>query len=470
MLWSGLETAVIAGVSLVVSVVMARILAPDAFGLVALLQIFIAIGQMSAEAGMTQTLVRMPFRTPVQEGSALAINLAAGGAAYVALWLCAPLIAGFFHQPELIPVARLIGVCIPLNAACVVQAARLTSAMRFRRLAGISVCSVCVSGLTGILLALSGAGVMALVWQQIALWGARTALLWATRSSLAGMRFRLKEAKELTAFSWKLMASGFIDTVWTNIYAPLVGRCFGLQATAMFWRAKTLASYAPQAFGSVLTRVSLPAMSHIRDERERATAAFRRLAACSAWVIMPVCGTLTALAEPMFSWVLTDKWLPAVPLFQVLCVNAAFYPLHLLNCTALNVWGRPDLFLRLEIIKKLIGLGALCVSLPFGVHTLCWGILCGSGTCLFINIRFARRYTGVGIADQVRLITGPILGAVLAAACAWSLTLTGLSPAAICVAGTCAGAATYLIFTKAARLTAPQDIRNLFRFSKTTTQ
>lgn len=470
MLWSGLETAVMAGVSLIVSVVMARILSPTAFGLVALLQIFIAIGQMSAEAGMTQTLVRMPCRTPVQEGSALAVNLAAGGAAYVTLWLCAPLIAGFFHQPELVLVARLIGLCIPLNAASVVQAARLTSAMRFKRLAGISVCSVCVSGLTGILLASAGAGVMALVWQQIALWGTRTALLWATGPSLAGMRFRLKEAKELTAFSWRLMASGFIDTVWTNIYAPLVGRCFGLQATAMFWRAQTLASYAPQAFGSVLSRVALPAMSRIRDERERASAAFSRLVACSAWVTMPLCGTLIALAEPMFSWILTDKWLPAVPLFQVLCINAAFYPLHLLNCTTLNVWGRPDLFLRLEIIKKLIGLAALCVSLPFGVYALCWGILCGSGTCLFINIRFACGYTGVGIADQVRLITGPVCGAALAAGCTWSLTLTGMSPAAKCVAGICAGAATYLLFTRAARLTAPQDIRNLFRFSKTTTQ
>lgn len=469
MLWSGLETAFMAGASLVVSVVLARLLDPAVFGLVALLQIFIALGQLFAEAGMSQALIRLPSRTAAQEGTALCINLAAGVAVYALLWALAPAIAGFYGQSELTDITRLIGLCIPLNAACVVQTARLTSLMRFRTLAWMSVCAVCVSGVTGIVLALRGGGVMALVWQQIAMWGTRGVLLWTAGPAPGRLRVSAKAARELTWFSWKLLASGVIDTVWNNIYAPLVGRFFGVSATAMFWRAQTLAFYAPQAFGSVLARVSLPALSRIREEQTRATAAFSRLTSCSAWVMMPLSAMLIALAAPLFSWVLTDKWLPAAGLFQVLCLTAAFYPIHLLNCTALNVWGRSDLFLRLEILKKLIGLGALCVSLPFGVEALCWGMLCASTACLFLNMAFGRRNTRLGIRAQLRLLAAPVAGAALAYAAALGVSLLPVSAGLRCLGGGAAGCAVYLAFTRLMRLSAPRDIINLFHSSKETT-
>lgn len=466
MLWSALETGGVAGASLIVSVILARIIAPAAFGLIAMLQIFIAVGQMFAEAGIMQTLVRQPHRTPLQDSTALWLNMMFGATAYALLWIAAPWIAVFYSQPELTSIARLICLAIPLNAVCIVQTASLSSRMQFGRLAAISLSAVMAGGAVGIVMALAGYGVTALVWQQLVMYGVRALLLWILTPRSGCWRFGMKEAKALTGFSWKLMLSGFLDTVYVNIYAPIIGKFYTVTVTAMFWRADSLSRYAPQTLAGILSRVSLPAMSHIRDDSKRATEAFRRLLRCSSWLIFPLCAIAIAVARPMFAWVLTPGWLPAVIYFQLLCVAQVLFPLHSLNCTMLNVFGRSDKFLVLEVVKKCVSVTALCVSLPFGVLALCIGLVCSSFLNLLINIIFARRYIGLGIRAQLGILCPVTAGSAIAAVAAGIVAHAPMGESLQTLFGAAAGIAAYLLFTYMMRLDAPRDIIMLFKARK----
>lgn len=461
MLWSGVETALSTGASLLVSVILARLVAPSAFGVIALLQIFIAVGQSFADAGMTQALIRRRCETPSLERTALALNMGVAALLYMLLWLVAPLIADFYNMEQLIRATRLLALSIPLSALCVVQSARLSVRMQFGTQAKANLSAVLAGGIIGVWLAWHGAGINALIWQQVGTWGVRALILWGISPSLGVGRVNGEDARSLTHFGWKLTAASLIDTVWTNIYAPLVGKCFGLGAAAMFWRADSLARYAPQTLASILGRVGLPAMSHIREERQRATQAYRRLIETSAWLIMPVCAIAAAVAEPLIGWVLTDKWLGAVPYFRVLCCVAALYPLHALNCTALNVWGRSDLFLRLEVIKKCIGLTALLISLPMGVYALCWGMLCSSVVCLMLNMWYARPYTQVGIRSQLALSMPAVVMAAGAAGAAWWVSTLISSQAISLLCSVSLGIAIYVAVSIVTGTPALRNIKNL---------
>lgn len=415
--WSALETLGVSGVALIVSVILARVLTPAEFGMIAMLQIFVAVSHVLVDSGFSSALIRCR-RTALHESTALLLNTAVGLGIYAVLYLSAPIVADFYGMPSLAPVMRTLTLAIPLNALCVVQVARLTAEMKFRHLCAVNGAAAVVSAATGLTLAFAGYGVWALVWQQLSVWGTRTLLLWLTLRWTAPLRWGPREFREMSGFGWKLLVSSLIDNLWNNIYAPVLGRCFSLKATGWYWRADTLAMYGPVTLSTMLSRVAYPVFCRISADRLRMAEAMRRLIGVSAWVVFPFMALAMALAEPLFSLVLTDKWLPAVPYFRLLCAAAALYPLHALNLAALNAAGRSDLFLRLEIVKKCLGAAMLIATIPFGVWWVCAGILIFNIICVPVNGAYARTYAGMSWLRQwtvaLPMAVSAAVGAMLA--------------------------------------------------------
>lgn len=462
MIWSGVETAAVAVVSLVISIVLARMLSTRAFGLVAVIQVFLAAGQMFAEAGVSQALIRLPRRTASLESAALWLNTGLSLLFYTGLWCSAPFISDFYDSAELTDVIRLSGLSIPLAAVCVVQNARLATDMRFDKLAAVSVISVCTGGLAGIIAARHHAGVLALICQQLVTWGCRVLLFWCMSPWRPTFRLKRQEVIVLTRFSWKLLASGIIDTIYVNMYAPLVGHFFSISLTALYWRADSLARYVPQGFSNIIQRVTVPAISRIRTQSQRTRATYMRIIGCASWIIFPVAAICIGIAEPLFEWMLTDKWAGAVPYFRILFISLSLYPLHALNCSALNIFGRSDKFLILEVIKKVIGVTVLLITLPFGVEALCCGILGCSILTLGLNIGFASRYTGLTVKEQAHLIWPYTATAATAGLAAYGVTCILTAPWLQSIGGAITGGIIYLIQTRIFHFSAPTDIRAIF--------
>ncbi|MCM1320032.1 MAG: lipopolysaccharide biosynthesis protein [Muribaculaceae bacterium] len=463
MLWSGLETFGMTAASLVVSIWLARIVEPAAFGLIAMVQIFIAVGQVFADSGVSQALIRRPVRTRTLESAALFINMGTALLFYATLWGSAPAIARFYNTPSLCGIIRWAGLSIPLAGMCVVQTARLTAQMRFSRLALVNVVSTIAGGATGIILATKGFGIMSLIFMQLVMWVTRALLLWTICPWLPSLKLRRNEARSIVSFSWKLLVSALIDTIYVNMYASLLGMFFSATITAMYWRANSLASFVPQSFQGILSRVSLPAISRIRNDRHRTRGAYIKMISSSCWLIFPICAIGIALATPLFGWVLTDKWLPAVPLFRILALSMAFYPVHALNCSILNVYGRSDKFLILEICKKVVGVTALCITLPMGVTSLCYGILASSIICLVINILFAKPYATLGVLAQIKLMLPCMIMAIVAGAVAYIISNLFSDLYMQVLMGAAAGAIIYLLSTALSCPHIPRNMIALFR-------
>jgi len=427
--WSALESFGSAGVSFIVSVVMAAFVAPREFGLIAMLQVFMAVAQVITEAGLTQALVRLPHRTPLIESTASWLNVMIALPSYALLWCMAPWVAHFYAEPVIIPLMRMVSVTVVMASLCVVHTARLTAALDFRRLFRVTGISVVISGIVGIVLAISGYGVWAIAWQQVTLWGIRVLLLRIFIPKVSMRRFSLSEARSLLSFSWKLTFSGVLDAIWTNMYSAVVGRSFTPRAAGLFWRAQSFAHLPAGIATSVVARVAYPLMSRAAGRPDRVGVLFARVLGMAGWVIFPLMALLCAVASPLFSLLFNPQWQPAVPLFRIICLAMMLYPVHSLNLCVLNVAGRSDIFLRLELIKKVMALIILCITVPIGVEAICLGMLANSLIALPLNAWYAGRYSRFPLSAQLKILTPSMLLAILAAAVAYVLVRCLCAPA-----------------------------------------
>lgn len=392
--WATLENLSVAGIGLAVSIVLARVLTPRQFGQVAMLQVFVVLGQALSETGLTQALVREQKPNEAVRFSAFLVNITIAVASYVILWVCASWIARFFGDTTLCPLMRGMGLSIPLAALGLVQTARLTAEMQFGRLWGISTVSVLVSSAVGLWMAFTGRGVWALVGQQVSMWGTRAVLLWAVCGWQGRARWSWTALRPLLSFGWPLMFSAMLNAVWNNIYAPLIGRFLTVRGAGLYWRADTLTAFGPRAVGDVAGRVSYPLFCKMQsnESRDDTPRAFRRMCVLTLCVTLPFCALLCIFAPQIVHVLLGERWMACVPYIRILCGMYCLYPIHLLCVQLLNVHGRTGLFLRLELIKKGLCIAMLFICLPHGVTALCWGLTATGVLALALNLGAVRRY------------------------------------------------------------------------------
>lgn len=381
---------------------MARILTPADYGLVGMLAIFIAVSQSLIDSGFSQALIRKQDRSEIDNSTVFYFNIAVGVGLYFILFFCAPLIADFYNEPQLIPITRFIGLSLILNSFAVVQRALLTVSLDFKTQAKASFVGAILSGTIGISMAYTGFGVWAIVWQQISNLATVTILLWILSRWKPIWDYSWKSFRELFGFGSKLLASGLLDTIFKNLYLIVIGKFFKAPDLGYYTRAHQFADFASSNITGIFQRVTYPVLCTIQNDDIRLTDVYRRLLKTSAFVIFPLMMGLAAVAKPMIISFLTEKWLFSAILIQILCFSQMWYPMHAINLNLLQVKGRSDLFLKLEIIKKIITVIMLCITLPFGLIPMCLGMIVSSIIALVINTHYTGKLIHLGFLRQMK--------------------------------------------------------------------
>lgn len=383
-------------------ILMARILTPADYGIVGMLAIFIAISQSLVDSGFSQALIRKQDRSEIDNSTVFYFNIAVGFVMYLMLFFSAPLIADFYNEPLLVPITRAIGLGVVFNSLAVVQRALLTVRLDFKTQAKASLIGAIISGAIGIGMAYTGFGVWAIVWQQLSNLAIITTLLWILSHWKPIWAYSWKSFRELFNFGSKLLASGLLDTIYKNLYLIVIGKFFKAADLGYYTRAHQFTDFASSNITGIFQRVTYPVLSTIQDNDVKLADVYRRLLRTSAFIIFPLMMGMAAVAKPMVLSFLTKEWLFSAVLIQILCFSQMWYPVHAINLNLLQVKGRSDLFLKLEVIKKIIITITLCITLPFGLIPMCWGMLANSVIALVINTHYTGKLIHLGFFSQMK--------------------------------------------------------------------
>nr|WP_314474189.1 lipopolysaccharide biosynthesis protein [uncultured Prevotella sp.] len=400
--WSSVERFSNQGVSFIFSIILARILAPSDFGIIAMIGIFFAVAQSFVDSGFSNALVRKTDRREEDLSTCFYFNIGVGIVAYIVLFLIAPFIADFYNQPILSPIIRITGFGVVLNSLCVVQQALFTIKIDFKSQAKVTLSATIISGIVGVVLAYQGYGVWALVWQGVVMSLVRMGLLWLMSKWRPKAGFSKDSFHYLFGYGSKLLASGLLDTIYNNIYPIVIGKFYSPAQLGNYSRALSFAQLPSSNITSILQRVTFPVLSTIQDDLPRLQTNYRRLLKLSAFIVFPLMMGLAAVAFPLIRVVLTPKWEGCSLYLQIICFALMWYPIHAINLNLLQVKGRSDLFLRLEIIKKIVGVCIMCITIPLGITAMCIGMVVSSLISLFINTHYTGKLIYVGYIKQMR--------------------------------------------------------------------
>lgn len=442
--WTSFEKVGQEVIQFVIGIIIARILAPEDFGVVGMTAIFLALANTIVDSGFGSALIQKKDRTEADYSTCFYFNILVGLAIYGILWIAAPWIADFYRTPILTDVVRVLGIAFIINSLSISQTARMTAEMQFRQMSVITIVAQLVTGLVGLVLAMTGWGVWALVFQQIAsgavrLIGMEIALKW-----VPSLQFSRQSLRHLFGFGSKILCSSIINTVYNNLYTLVIGRAFLPSDVGYYTRANQTAALPTSSLTQVVMKVAYPMMAQVQDDVERLRNAYTKFLRAQLFVIFPVLLGIAALAEPLFLVLLGEKWLPAVPLLQVLCLGMLFDPLTVINLNILYVKGRTDLVLRLELIKKPIAFLILFLSLNFGLMWLCAGRALYCLIAYAFNCYYTGRFIGMGFWRQIVIILPVLVRGVVMGAVCYGLCLVISNPLAQVIVGALAGGAVYL--------------------------
>lgn len=416
--WSSVERFSNQGMSFLFSVILARMLAPSDFGIIAMIAIFFAVAQCFVDSGFSNALVRKTDRREEDFSTCFYFNIGVGIIAYIVLFLIAPLVASFYNQPILSPIIRITGLGVVLNSLCVVQQALFTIKIDFKSQAKVTLSATIISGIVGVVLAYQGYGVWALVWQGVVMSLVRMGLLWLMSKWRPKASFSKDSFHYLFGYGSKLLASGLLDTIYNNIYPIVIGKFYSPAQLGNYSRALSFAQLPSSNITSILQRVTFPVLSSIQDDLPRLQINYRRLLKLSAFIVFPLMMGLAAVAFPLIRVVLTPKWEGCSLYLQIICFALMWYPIHAINLNLLQVKGRSDLFLRLEIIKKIVGVCIMCITIPLGITAMCIGMVASSLISLFINTFYTGKLIDIGYLKQMRdllpvLINSLLMGSIV---------------------------------------------------------
>ena len=373
------------GIQFIVQIVLARLLLPEDFGAIALVLVFISVAQVFVQSGFSTALIQKKEVLDIDFSSVFYLGLVVAGFLYLVMYFAAPFISDYYQKPYLTPVFRVISITLFVGAINSIQNAVVSRHMVFKKLFFSSLGANLISGIIGITAAYLGYGVWALVASQLASDLAITVILWFTVRWRPALLFSLKRLRVLFSFGWKLLTASLLNTLYLQIRTPIIGRMFSLAELGFYNRGQQIPSLVVDNTDGAIQSVMLPALASQQENRNIVKEIVRRAIVTSSFIMFPAMIGLAAVAEPAVKIVLTEKWLPAVPFLQILCMAYALYPIHTANLQAINALGRSDIFLRLEIVKKVIGLIILAVSIPFGIYAIAWGVVLGSLISSFIN-------------------------------------------------------------------------------------
>lgn len=400
--WSMIERFATQGVQFLFGIILARLLSPDDYGVIAMPLVFLAIAQCIIDSGFSTALIRKPELTEDDLSTAFYFNIGLGILCYAVLFFSSPLIADFYHTPILSSLLKVTALAVLFNPLCAVQQAILTRKIDFKTQAIVSLSGAILSGIVGLSMAYNGFGVWSLVFQQVGGYLIRTILLWILGKWKPKRKWSWESFHYLWGLGSKMLGSGLLDTIYNNIYPIVIGKYFSAQDLGNYTRAQQFSSLPSSNVTGVLQRVTFPVLSSIQNEDERLAKNYRKILKLSAFLVFPMMLMLSAIANPLVRILLTDKWIGCVILLQIVCFQMMWYPIHAINLNLLTVKGRSDLYFRLEILKKIVGVCILCITIPHGVAWMVCGGVLSSLISLVINTYYTGKLLKIGLLIQIK--------------------------------------------------------------------
>ena len=407
--WSAVERFSVQGVQFFVMLVMARLLLPADYGLLGMLTIFITVSYVFIDAGFTSALIRKQNRTQLDNSTVFYFNVVLSLLLYILLWVASPFIADFYDQPLLSDLMRVVGLSLVINSFVLVPRAILTADTDFKTQTKASLIGAILSGSLGIFLAYRGCGVWSLVWQQIANAIISSVIIWILCRWRPTLEYSWQSFKELFGFGSKLLLSSLLDKTWSGIYPLVVGKVYSAEILGYYSRAHHFSEFPSSNVTAILQRVTYPILCRIQDDPERLPLIYRRFIRTSVFVIFPLMLGLSACSAPMINILIGEKWAYCSVLLTIICFSMMWYPMQSINLNLLQVKGRSDLFLRLEIIKKIMGVIVLCISVPLGIEAMCYAGIVSSLISLIINTYYTGKLIDCGFLVQMKDIAHILL-------------------------------------------------------------
>lgn len=399
--WTFIQQFSIQFINFGVQIILARLLQPSDFGLIAMIAVFVALGQSLSDSGMTSSLIRNDKNTENDYGTVFLTNLGVSLILYGIAYILAPFVADFYKQDILTDLLRAYALVFIISSFNVVQLAKFTKELNFKSQFTYQLPSVMIGALTGIFMAYYGFGVWSLVSLNIAQAISFSLFLWFFYQWKPKLIFDKSIFKYHFDFGYKLTLSGVLNTVYLNLYRIIIGKKFSTTSVGYFTQADSLRLFPVNQLSSVLNKVTFPLFASIKNEPDKLRRAYissTRLVLSLSSVLMII---LILIAKPLFLIVFGEKWLPSVPYFQILCIASIFLPLGTYNLNILKVKGRSDMFLRVEVIKKVIGVISLIICIPFGINAIVWSLCITNVFFAYLNGYFSGRFISYSVYQQI---------------------------------------------------------------------
>ncbi|HHR5883323.1 TPA: lipopolysaccharide biosynthesis protein [Providencia alcalifaciens] len=400
--WSAIERLTTQLVQLIVMLILARLLGPSSIGLVGMLAVFIAIAQVFVDSGFSNALIRKQDRTELDYSTAYIFNIVIGLFSYSFLFFLAPYIADFYQQPTLTQLLRILSLVIIINSFGIIQKTQLTCHMDFKTQAKCSLISVFFSSITALILAYHEYGPWALVGQSLTFSFINTVLLNIYSKWLPHLIFSRTSFNYLFNFGSKLLASSLLDTIYNNIYQIIIGKVYSAKQVGIFTQANSLSLIPAQSLTTIIQRVTYPMLSQLQNDRSKFERVYLLTLKLSSTIVFPIVLGIAVIAKPLIIIVLGSEWSSSSELLSILCIGYMLYPIHAINLNLLQVESRTDLFLKLEIIKKLMMTIVLIITIPLGLKAVCFGIVIQSYLSLYLNTIYTNKLISLTRLSQLK--------------------------------------------------------------------
>lgn len=392
--WSAADSLLGQGITFLVGLVLARLLGPSEYGLIGIVTIFITVFNAIIDSGFSQAVIRKKEANNDDYNTMFITNLVLSIVMFLVLFFSAPAIAKFFERPELVSLTRVMGVIMIINALSITQNTVLTKRIDFKTKTKASLISAILSGVVGIAMAFGGYGVWALVGQQITKQLTNTICLWVFNRWWPNFRFNKSSFSYMWGFGWKLLVSGLLDTTWNQLYQVVVGKFYSPATLGQYSRSKEYASIFSSNINTIVGRVSFPVLAEIQDDKTRLVSAYRRIIKTTMFVTAICMISMGAIADPMIYCLIGPQWHQAATFLPYICVSLSLLPLHAINLNMLKVQGRSDLFLKLEIIKKFIAIGPICLGIFVDIYWMVAGSVITGFISFFLNSHYSGKFLG----------------------------------------------------------------------------
>jgi O-antigen/teichoic acid export membrane protein len=390
------------GVQFLVQIILARLLLPEQFGIVAIVMVFINLAQVFVQSGFNTALIQKKEANSLDFSSTFYLSFGVAGILYLIIYVSAPYIANFYGDKIYVSLLRVLSIALFPGAFNSIQNAYVSKNLIFKKLFISSLGAITISGILGIVAAYKGLGIWALVLQQITNQIVISFIMFFTVSWRPKLEFSFSRVKLLFSFGWKLVVSALLNILYMEIRTLIIGKIYSPSTLGFYNRGELFPKVIVNNLDGSIQSVMLPTLSSQQHDKERVKGMMRRAIKTSSFLIFPMMIGMVAVAEPLVEIVLTDKWIPAVPFLKMFCLSYALVPIHAANLQAINAIGRSDIFLKLELIKKILGTIVLIISIPFGVYAIALGQVLYGIASSFVNAYPNKELLNYGYKEQLK--------------------------------------------------------------------